>query len=533
MLTHRLAKNKGYTYIATPLTIAALVLAGIASLTGNAAAAACSTPATDYGKLTTSLTVPSTTTYRIWSRIMPPDSTNHSYLLQVDGSTCYTVGGAALTANSWTWVDYQSGSNTNKIQQSLAQGSHTLVLIGNAPGVKVDRIIAVSDTSCVPTGTGDNCNTPSDTAPPAVTLTAPAEGSSVSGSVSLTASASDSVGVTKVEFYDNTSLIATDTSAPYSATWDSSKVPNGSHLVTARAYDAAGNLSSDAHTVTTRNGDTQAPSAPSGLTASSPSYSTVALSWKASTDNTAVTGYNIIRDGVPVAKVGAVTSYTDTSLSANTAYSYSVQAFDAAGNVSTASAKISTTTKNVADSTPPTAATNLGATAVSQSQINLTWAAGTDNIGIVSYTVYRSTGSADPQAIGTSTTTSFGDPGLAASTTYAYYVVAKDASGNLSPPSATVTAQTAAAPAPNTQSSIQGTITDQATGKPIPYASVVIVVNAHRNIYQADQYGRYAVLQLPTGRYNLTFRAKYYYSKTVSVSLTSTPLAQDMSLKKR
>jgi len=509
------------------------VVSGVLIGGGRVSAAACAAPATDYGKATTSMSVPGTATYRIWSRIMAPDTTNHSYLLQVDGTTCYNVGGASIPANTWTWVDYQGGNTATKVQQSLSQGAHALVLLGNAPGVKIDRVVALSDTSCVPTGTGDNCNVPSDTTPPVVTLTAPAEGASVSGTVTVSASASDNTGVTKVEFYDNTTLIATDTTSPYSASWATAKIANGSHLITARAYDAAGNISSDANTVTAKNGDTQAPTAPSGLSAAATSYNAIDLKWKASTDNTGVTGYTIMRDGVPVAKVGAVTSYTDGSLSANTGYSYQIQAVDAAGNVSPLSSKVSVTTQKVADAAPPSAPTNLQATAVSTTQINLSWTAATDNIGVVSYTVYRTSGSAAAQAVGTSATNTYGDSNLSAGTGYTYYVIAKDASSNASQPSASVTAQTLAPPPANTQSKIMGTVTSQKNGRPIAYATVVIIENGRRHTYQTDQHGRYAIFNLNTGRYNLTFRARGYYSKTFSLPLASDPYTQNMSLKKK
>lgn len=90
--------------------------------------------------------------------------------------------------------------------------------------------------------------------------------------------------------------------------------------------------------------DTVAPSVPAGLTAVANSASQITLSWSASTDNTAVTGYDVYRNG---AKVGASasTSYADTGLSAATTYSYTVDAYDAAGNVSAKSTTVSTKTQ--------------------------------------------------------------------------------------------------------------------------------------------------------------------------------------------
>lgn len=90
-------------------------------------------------------------------------------------------------------------------------------------------------------------------------------------------------------------------------------------------------------------GDTQAPTAPTGVTATAKTSGSVSLSWTASTDNTGVTGYNVFRNGVQVGST-ATTSYTDTGLSASTAYSYTVKAKDAAGNVSAASGALSATT---------------------------------------------------------------------------------------------------------------------------------------------------------------------------------------------
>ncbi|WP_153538393.1 GH12 family glycosyl hydrolase domain-containing protein, partial [Streptomyces sp. RB17] len=91
--------------------------------------------------------------------------------------------------------------------------------------------------------------------------------------------------------------------------------------------------------------DTTAPSAPSGLTVSGTTDTSVSLRWSASTDNVGVTGYDVYRAGT---KVGSTTStsFTDTGLTASTAYTYTVKAKDAAGNVSAASAVVAATTQS-------------------------------------------------------------------------------------------------------------------------------------------------------------------------------------------
>lgn len=90
-------------------------------------------------------------------------------------------------------------------------------------------------------------------------------------------------------------------------------------------------------------GDTTAPSAPTNLASTGHTASTVGLSWTVSTDNVGVTGYRILRDGTQVG-TSAATTYTDTGLAASTAHTYTVKAYDAAGNVSAASAPVTVTT---------------------------------------------------------------------------------------------------------------------------------------------------------------------------------------------
>jgi hypothetical protein len=89
--------------------------------------------------------------------------------------------------------------------------------------------------------------------------------------------------------------------------------------------------------------DTAPPSVPANLSASAVSSSQINLSWTASTDDVAVTGYKIYRNGSQIG-TGESTSYSDTNLSPSTAYAYTVSAYDAAGNNSAQSAAASATT---------------------------------------------------------------------------------------------------------------------------------------------------------------------------------------------
>ncbi|WP_375772088.1 S8 family serine peptidase [Archangium gephyra] len=93
-----------------------------------------------------------------------------------------------------------------------------------------------------------------DTTAPSTSITAPAGGSTVSGTTTVSANASDNVGVSKVEFYLGSSLLGSDTTAPYSFDWNTSSVANGGYSLTTKAYDAAGNVgASSAVSVTVSN----------------------------------------------------------------------------------------------------------------------------------------------------------------------------------------------------------------------------------------------------------------------------------------
>jgi streptogramin lyase len=166
-----------FTNVKPALLILPLLAVGLLYSTSTVHAAACTPPATDLGSVTSTLNISTSGTYRIWSRIMTGTaSTDNSYLLEVDGSSCYTVGdNNAIPANTWTWVDYQNGATTTKLDISLTAGSHTIKMIGKESGVKIDRIIAASDTSCVPSGVGDNCVTTTPQPPTITKFTTPSQ----------------------------------------------------------------------------------------------------------------------------------------------------------------------------------------------------------------------------------------------------------------------------------------------------------------------------------------------------------------------
>jgi Zn-dependent metalloprotease/chitodextrinase len=251
---------------------------------------------------------------------------------------------------------------------------------------------------------------------------------------------SDNVGVTGYDVYQGASNLGTvvGTSAQITGLTAST-----AYTFSVRARDAAGNVSGASNTVnvtTSASPDTQAPSNPTSLAASNVAETTVDLSWNASTDNVGVTGYDVYQGAINLGTVTG-TSTQITGLTASTAYSFSVRARDAAGNVSGASNTVNFTTSAPAgDTQAPSAPTSLAASNVTQTTVDLAWNSSTDNVGVTGYDVYQGATN-----LGTVTGTSTQITGLTASTAYSFSVRARDAAGNVSGASNSVSVTTSGA----------------------------------------------------------------------------------------
>ena len=189
-------------------------------------------------------------------------------------------------------------------------------------------------------------------------------------------------------------------------------------------------------------GDTSPPSAPGSPRVSDLVCDAVTFSWAASTDNVGVVAYDVYHDGQQMTSVTGLSARLTVVPGAS--WGLYVNARDAAGNVSQASATVSITPPQCqADPTPPTAPTGLTGTA-SGTTVTLRWTASSDNIGVRGYDILRG-GTKVGAVTGSPPATTFIDSGLAASTAYTYSVVARDAAGNVSPRSGTATVTTGAA----------------------------------------------------------------------------------------
>jgi fibronectin type 3 domain-containing protein len=234
--------------------------------------------------------------------------------------------------------------------------------------------------------------------------------------------ATDNVAVTGYAVRRNGSLLSNSSATSLTDT----TVSDGfSYQYEVRAFDAAGNVGL-ARTATLDLPDVSQPTAPSGLTAVQTSSSSATLSWQAATDNVAVAGYRITRNGALVSSVGpAARSLAQSGLTSGTPYSFSVAAFDAAGNVgSPASTSI---TLQAPDTTPPSVPANLTGQSLGYRRIGLSWQASRDDRGgTIKYRILR-----NGVAIATVTDLSYVDR-PATTGTYGYKVRAIDAAGNRS-----------------------------------------------------------------------------------------------------
>ncbi|MFD7438759.1 discoidin domain-containing protein [Streptomyces sp. NPDC059861] len=250
-------------------------------------------------------------------------------------------------------------------------------------------------------------------------------------------------------------------------TLDSATTRHVRVLVTANSVQPAAQLS-ELEVYGPAGGDTQAPTAPTNLAFTQPASGQIRLTWNASTDNVGVAGYDIYANGSLLTSVaGNVTTFTD-SRPANQTVSYRVRAKDAAGNQSGDSNTV-TRIGDSGDTQAPTAPANLAFTEPASGQIRLTWNASTDNVGVTGYDIYANNVLRDSVA-GNVTTFTDTQP---ATSTVTYRVRAKDAAGNQSGDSNTVT-----------RNGSGGNGSNLAVGKPIEASSTVhtfVAANANDN----------------------------------------------------
>ena len=169
---------------------------------------------------------------------------------------------------------------------------------------------------------------------PTVAITSPENSSNVSGTVFISVSADDNVGVTKVEYYANNQLLATETSAPYVHSWDTSNLAAGAYTLMVKAYDAAGNVSQTSSSVSVVD-DHIAPTVAFTSPANNSTVSGTVIIDVGASDNVGVSMVEFYCNGVLIYASNA-TPYSfnwDTLSVADGSYVLIAKAYDAAGNV--------------------------------------------------------------------------------------------------------------------------------------------------------------------------------------------------------
>jgi peptidoglycan/xylan/chitin deacetylase (PgdA/CDA1 family)/type IV secretory pathway TrbF-like protein len=193
---------------------------------------------TDLGQCSASVTAGNPYTLSAWYKSDVP-TTIVAYYRNAAGGWSYWGGSPPIPAAAgWTKATWAAGK---------APADATAVSFGLA--LAAAGTLTTDDYALV-----DTTPAPGDTTAPVATLTSPADGATVTGTVAVTATATDNVGVARVDVAVDGTKVGSATSSPYQVTWASDTVANGSHTVTARAYDAAGNASAASGvTVTTSN----------------------------------------------------------------------------------------------------------------------------------------------------------------------------------------------------------------------------------------------------------------------------------------
>ncbi len=277
-------------------------------------------------------------------------------------ASCNSLSGTA----NWTWSATDGSGYSCSGTTNFTASRATATGCGNT----VDNGTPPDDGTTPDTG---------DTQAPTVPVLSASVLSSFQINLSWTP-ATDNVAVYGYDVYRNGSFLKFVSGT---STASSSLMADTRYCYTVLAKDAAGNKSAQstqrcAMTDPVVVIDRQAPTVPANLTATAASSSQINLSWSASSDNVAVTSYNIYRNGSYIKTVVGTTSYSDNSgLTASTNYCYRVNAIDAAGNASTQSAQVCTFTQDPAV-TIPSAPSYITASNITYNSAKITW---TDNSG--------------------------------------------------------------------------------------------------------------------------------------------------------
>ncbi len=330
--------------------------------------------------------------------------------------------------------------------------------------------ITAYNTSGVESGYS-NMVTITESAPPSVSLTFPSNNSNVSGTVLVTADATDNVGVTKVEYYVNGVLKGSDTTATYQYSWDTASVAPGVYTLYAKAYDAAGNVGQSSTLTVTVVNDVSAPTISMTAPANNAILSGTVTISAAASDNVGVSKVEFYQNGLLAAAMNTGYNYSwNTSAVPNGSYTLTAKAYDAANHVTTSSAVAVTVNNPVPDITAPSVTAFTTPSTSTSLSIAISSFTASDSAGVTGFQITESNAAPAAGAAGWKVTapTSYTFTTAGSKTLYAW---AKDAAGNVSSSlsrSVTITLPDTAAPAvsittPVNSSTVSGSVNLSAT----------------------------------------------------------------------
>ena len=309
-------------------------------------------------RLRSALSAHVATGYEINARCLRGDPASYLYIVRWNGryGNFTTLTGGTGAQYGVTDGDVLKASIIGDVITVYVNGVELVtatdtVYAAGSPGMGFDlaNSTAYSDFGFTSFMASDGAAT--DTTPPSVPANLSAKVIS-SSEIDLTWSPStDNVSVAGYQVFRNNNQFATTNSASFA---DKTAIPGVPYTYAVAAFDAAGNVSAQSSPVvaeTSFDADITPPSVPTNLRSSNVTSTTLTVAWSASTDNVAVAGYKVFRDGIQVATTAA-TSYTDTGLVPSTIYVYTVAAYDTSNNVSAQSQQLIVTTTSAAV-TPP------------------------------------------------------------------------------------------------------------------------------------------------------------------------------------
>jgi fibronectin type 3 domain-containing protein len=439
--------------------------------------------------------------------------------------------GSGQVSLSWTPPPSNGGSAVTgyKVYRSTASGAETLlVTLGNVTGYndsavtngttyyyKVTAVNALGESLL----SGEQAATPtaSATAPGAPTLASATAGNSSVAIVWNAPASNGGSAITGYRIYRGTASGAEIllTTLGNVTLFNDSGLANGTtYFYKVAAVNALGEGAASAERSATPATTPGAPTLNSAVPGNS-----VTLTWSlpAANGGMAVTGYRIYR-GTTIGgetfltSVGLVTSYTDTTTTPGTTYYFKVTALNAIGESSMSNELAAT--PSAADTTPPSAPTNVTVPVVGSSQAVVGWTASTDNAGVTGYQVYR-----DGFLVGNVVTTHYLDTGMSAGSTHSYQVRALDGAGLQSALSTSRSALLEPL-GKNAQATLSGIVYDN-SGRPLPNVPVTLTQSGTVKTATTGIDGVWTVGKLSAGSYAVSARPAGFQGATFTMNAAS------------